>query len=123
MREIDEIRSILQTYSIKSVPLFWDEQAYGKSPDRYAVYYGTGEESALSSDDAQEAERLDITVSIFVRGEYRELKQALRREFARSKHCTIGSQSFEVYEKETKYNHFDFDLSFYKESEETEACQ
>lgn len=118
MWAIKEIKSILQKYEIKSVPLFWDEQVFGKSPDRYAVYCGTGEESALSSDDEQEAERVDITVSVFARGGYRELKQALRREFAGSEHCTVGSQSFEAYEKETKYNHFDFDLSFYKESEE-----
>lgn len=118
MWEIEEIKTTLQRHGIKSVPLFWDEQVHGKSPDRYAVYYGTGEGEVLSSEDGLEAERIDITVSLFVRGEYQKLKQDLRRAFASSGTCKVGSQSFETYERDTKYNHFDFDLSFYKESEE-----
>lgn len=108
---LQKISDVMKSLDIPITELFWDENEFGFKPDKYAVYYITSEQDALSSDDESENDCVEITVSFYIRGKMRALKLAALKEFLAA--GFFVSTGYETYEKDTHYKHFDIELKFY----------
>ena len=105
------LSEVMDSLKIPITELFWDENDFGYKPEKYAVYYITNEREELSSDDDTECECINLTVSFYIKGNFRKIKRAALNEFIAA--GFFVSTGYETYERDTKYNHFDFDLKYF----------
>lgn len=108
------LQSLAKAFEKIDIPiteLFWDENVKGTKPSKYAVYYVKTENSALSSSDEEEEERISLTVSFYIKGKFRSIKAlAMKALLEAGFYAELG---YETYENETQYNHFDIELDYY----------
>lgn len=110
---LQRLSDVMESLEIPIAELFWNENkpGLGLKPQKYAVYYITGENANLSSDDETEVENVSITVSFYIKGPFRKIKQRACREFRAA--GFFVSLGYETFEKDTEYNHFDVELNDY----------
>lgn len=110
---LQKLSDVMEALRIPITELFWNEneKGLGLKPPKYAVYYITSENAKLSSDDEAEEENISITVSFYIKGPFRKIKQRACREFLAA--GFFVSLGYETFEKDTSYNHFDVELNYY----------
>lgn len=108
---LQKLADVMENLEIPITELFWDENVIGYKPDKYAVYYITNERSALSSSDDSEEDCVDLTVSFYIKGNFRSIKSAALKAFQGAGFYI--SAGYETYEPNTRYNHFDVELKYY----------
>lgn len=108
LKKLDEVSNSLD---IPITGLFWDENELGCKPDKYAIYYITSEQDDLSSDDDTESGYIGITVSFYIRTDFRKTKLAALKELRAA--GFFATPGYETYERDTHYKHFDVELKYY----------
>ncbi len=89
-----------------------------KAPDRYIVIVPLSDTFDVHADNRPEIDVQEARLSIFSKGSYTAMKNAIVRALLNAD-LTITGRQFIGYETETGYYHYNVDVANYYETEET----
>lgn len=105
MSLLSELKTIIEARNIPVQTGVFSDTA----PDRYIVLTPMTDELSLFSDDTPGNELQEVRVSIYDKGNYNEIKNALTRDFL-AEGITITDRRYIGHEDDTGYNHYAIDV-------------
>lgn len=88
-----------------------------KAPDEYLVLVPMTDGFALHGDNTPLVDVQEVRISIYTKGSYTKLKNAVVRKLLNAD-FTITARQYISYETETGYHHYNIDVAQYYEMEE-----
>lgn len=101
---------VSNSVGIKFIAVFWDEHSAGAKPAKYCVYRFSGADDRVSSDNDAEITEKTYKISFFTK-DYNSAEKDISSiiNAVNSANFTAFQSSFEDYEKDTKYYHYEIE--------------
>lgn len=110
MSILEELQIVLGSLSVPIETGVFSE----KAPDEYMVLIPMTDSFALHGDNAPLVDVQEVRISIYTKGSYTKLKNAVVRKLLNAD-FTITARQYIGYETETGYHHYNVDTAKYYE--------
>ena len=113
MSVLEELQTVLGSLPVPIETGVFSE----KAPDEYLVLVPMADSFALHGDNLPLTDVQEVRISIYAKGSYTKLKNAVVRKLLNAG-FTVTVRQYIGYETETGYHHYNVDAAKYYETEE-----